>query len=347
LVRTTEIAAIAVAIVALGVGTARADAGVGSGDPMPAETGSGGGGSSSASGSGSGGGSSSGSASGTVDEPSAPVLDVHDLTSLTADPILNKADRVMGDDVTGVVAFTFDDGPNPETTPAVIDALEKYDIPATFFIVTQRLLGKHGERSREVLADELAGGFTVGSHSVTHPNLGKATGATLDKEIDASLKTLAIDAHRPIGLFRPPYGALSGAGRTRLHKLGLTEVIWSVDTLDWRAKDAARLRKKVLTMIIKQNGGVVLMHDVKPITAKIIASVFDDLEAENCSRLADNREPIIPVSLHYFLKDNRQPRSVPDLVKARTAGYRAALPARCARRAPVPTSGEDPAAVTR
>jgi peptidoglycan-N-acetylglucosamine deacetylase len=272
------------------------------------------------------------------DAPAAPVLDVKDLATLTADPVLGKASRTMGDDPSdprGVVAFTFDDGPNPETTPRVIAALEKYDVPATFFIVTQRLLGKHGATSRDVLATELAGGFTVGSHSVTHPNLGKATGTQLDREIDASVRTLATQANRPIGLFRPPYGALSGAGRMRLKKLGLTEVIWSVDTLDWRARNADRLRKKVIAMVIKQNGGIVLMHDVKPITAQIIASVLDDLEAENCKRLAAAGEPIIPVSLHYFLKDGKEPRALPDAVKARTAAYRAALPARCAAR-PVP-----------
>ena len=254
------------------------------------------------------------------------------LTSLTDDPILGKASRVSGEEVHGVVAFTFDDGPNPETTPAVIDALEKYDIPATFFIVTQRIVGKHGEDSRQILARELADGFTVGDHSSTHANLKAATGATLDKEIDQSVKTLAREANRPIGLFRPPYGALSGAGRMRLKRLGLTEVIWSIDTLDWRAHDAARLRKKVLAMIIKQNGGIVLMHDVKPITAKIIASVLDDLEAENCRRLASNQDPIIPVSIHYFLRDGKTPRAIPDAVQKRTEAYKTALPGRCKAR---------------
>ncbi|HTR56375.1 MAG TPA: polysaccharide deacetylase family protein [Kofleriaceae bacterium] len=253
-------------------------------------------------------------------------------TNITDDPVLGKASRVEGEEMHGVVAFTFDDGPNPETTPAVIDALEKYDIPATFFIVTSRIVGKHGEDSRQILARELADGFTVGDHSSTHPNLKAATGATLDKEIDQSVKTLAREANRPIGMFRPPYGALSGAGRMRLKKLGLTEVIWSIDTLDWRAHDAARLRKKVLTMIVKQNGGIVLMHDVKPITAKIIASVLDDLEAENCRRLASNQDPIIPVSIHYFLRDGKTPRAIPDAVHKRTEAYKAALPGRCKAR---------------
>ena len=270
-------------------------------------------------------------------EPATPprpakAFDASDPDTFTAEPVLGSADRIDGDETTGVVAFTFDDGPNPATTPAVIDALQKYNIPATFFIVTQRIAGKHGEKSREVLARELEGGFLIGSHSVTHANLKHATGSVLDKEINTSIKTLAPEAHRPIGMFRPPFGSFNSLGRTRLKRLGVTEVLWSVDTLDWKAKNADKLRKKVIGMIIKQKGGVVLMHDVKPITAKIIADVFDDLEAENCRRLADKRDPIIPVSLHYFLKNGKTPRPVPADVIARTDAYKAALPVRCATR---------------
>jgi len=265
----------------------------------------------------------------------APVaLDPKDLRTLTDDPVVGKADRIDGDEAKGVVAFTFDDGPNPDTTPQVIDALEKYDIPATFFIVTQRISGKHGEPGRELLHRELDAGFLVGSHSVSHPNLKHASADKLTKEIDASIKTLAIEANRTIGLFRPPYGAIGPSGRVRLKKLGLTEVQWSIDTLDWRSHNEDRLRKKVISMIKKEGGGVVLMHDVKPITAKVIALVLDDLEAENCARLTDNRDPILPVSLHYFLKDGNTARELPEAVKQRTAAYKAGLPQRCAKRPP-------------
>ncbi len=258
------------------------------------------------------------------------------LESLTDDPIVGKSPvRVNGDEVHGVVAFTFDDGPNPETTPQVIEALEKYQVPATFFIVTQRLLGKHGEKPREILQTELTDGFMVGSHSVTHKLLKHAEGETIKKEIDASFRTLAKEADRPIGMFRPPYGALSGAGRARLTKLGVTEVIWSIDTLDWKAHDAEKLRKKVFKMITHDNGGVVLMHDVKPITAKIIADVLDDLEVENCSRLEKKQEPIWPVSLHYFIRDDKKTqRAVPADVQKQTDAYKAALPGRCKARQP-------------
>lgn len=262
----------------------------------------------------------------------AEPIEKADLSALTRDPLVGKADRIDGDEHKGVVAFTFDDGPNPETTPAVIDALEKYDIPATFFIVTQRLAGKHGERPREILKRELDAGFLVGSHSVTHALLKRATGDKITREIDASIRTLADAAGRPIGLFRAPYGALSPAARARLKKLGLTEAFWSIDTLDWKAHNPERLRKKVVTMIKKDGGGVVLMHDVKSITAKVIAEVLDDLEAENCARLADKKDPIIPVSLHYFLKDGKTPRPIPEAVAKRTEAYTAKLPERCARR---------------
>jgi peptidoglycan/xylan/chitin deacetylase (PgdA/CDA1 family) len=264
------------------------------------------------------------------------------LESLTDDPILGKSPRINGDEVHGLVAFTFDDGPNPETTPAVIDALEKYNIPATFFIVTQRLLGKHGERPRDILTHELADGFTVGSHSVSHKLLKTANADLVAKEMDASFRTLAKEADRPIGLFRPPYGALSGTGRARLKKLGVTEVIWSIDTLDWKAHDADKLRKKVLKMILHDNGGVVLMHDVKPITAKIIADVLDDLEAENCKRLDAKQEPIWPVSLHYFLRDDKNSsRPMPAAVTKRTDAYKAAFGKRCAARAKKPVIEDD------
>ncbi|MEJ7600912.1 MAG: polysaccharide deacetylase family protein [Kofleriaceae bacterium] len=266
-----------------------------------------------------------------------------ELAELTNDPLLGKGDRIDGTEHKGVVAFTFDDGPNPDTTPAVIDACELYDIPATFFIVTRRLLGKHGEQPRALVARMLKGGFLVASHTVSHPNLRAASTKVMSSEIDNSIKMLAKEAARPIGLFRPPFGALDLRGRGWLKKRGLTEVRWSVDTLDWQARNADKLRKKVFKMILAQEGGVVLMHDVKPITAKVIAHVFDDLEAENCARLDANREPIVPVSLHYFIRDHKHARALPPDIKRRTEAYRAALPKRCAKR-PKPVEPPPPPA---
>lgn len=267
--------------------------------------------------------------------PKAEVIKVEP-NEFTNDPILGRASRINGEEVSGLIAFTFDDGPDANTTPAVLDALKKYDIPATFFVVTQRLSGKHGEKPRALLARTMAEGHLIASHSVSHPYLGKAKDKLLDKEMDASFKALSTEAKRPIGLFRAPFGAMSPAGRARLKKLGVTEAFWSIDTEDWKAKDAAKLRAKAARMIDKQNGGVILWHDVKKITAEIIGDVLDDLEASNCKRLAAKQEPIWPVSIHYFLRDGKEPRAIPEDVKKRTEAYKAALPGRCAKRPPPP-----------
>src|SRR5205814_9042768 len=140
-------------------------------------------------------------------------------------------------------------------------------------------------KTRAVLQREIAAGFLTESHSYTHPNLRGASAKTLAHEVDDAIRVLNKETGRQIGVFRAPYGALDNNSRALLKKRGLTEAFWSVDTLDWRANDPARLRRRVVTMITKQNGGVVLMHDVKPITAKVIGEVLDDLEAENCKRL--------------------------------------------------------------
>lgn len=254
----------------------------------------------------------------------------------TNDPVLGKARRINGEEVKGLVTFTFDDGPNPDTTPAVLDALKQYDVPATFFVVTRRLVGKTGEKPREILARTMAEGHLVESHSVSHAHLGGADAKKLDREVNKSFEMLSTEAKRPVGMFRAPFGALGALGRARLKKLGVTEVFWSIDTLDWQAKHEDKLRKKVMAMIVKQQGGVVLMHDVKPITAKVIGLVLDDLEAENCRRLAAKQEPIWPVSIHYFVRDGKAPRAVPDDVAKRTEAYKKALPERCAKRPPPP-----------
>ena len=100
-----------------------------------------------------------------------------------------------------------------------------------------------------------------------------------------------------------------------------------------------------MQMIVKHDGGVVLMHDVKPITAEVVPKILDDLEAENCRRLAAGAAPIWPVSIHYFLRDGKQPRAIPEEVKQRTEAYRLALPLRCAARlAPRPAAPLAPAA---
>lgn len=283
-------------------------------------------------------GSGSGAGSGATPPPT-PAVQWTD-----REPVTGGSMRVSGDEGgANVVAFTFDDGPNENTTPAVLEALKAYDIPATFFVVTKRINGKIGSKRRDLVLRELAEGHMVGSHSVSHPNLRGLGKPAVLREIDNSLKTLTKVIKAPIGLFRPPYGALGGIGAAELARRHLTDVRWELDSYDFRTPNPKKLRARVGKLISGGGRGVILFHDTKKSTAKAIAQIFDDLEAMNCARLAAGEEPVLPVSLHYFLRDHGTPRPVPPEVDARTHQYRDNLPGRCANRVqPAETKQAEP-----
>jgi peptidoglycan-N-acetylglucosamine deacetylase len=214
----------------------------------------------------------------------------------------------------------------------VLDALAKYDIPATFFVVSRAVTGKKGAARRAVLERALAEGYTIGSHTVNHPNLAALDKRAKLREIDVSLKELVAVTAAPIGLFRPPFGALDAVGAAHLKRRKLTDVRWHLDSYDFRTPNPKKLRARVTKMIRAGVRGVVLFHDTKQSTARAIEGILDDLEAWNCERLGAGEPPVLPVSLHYFLRDGDTPRSIPEAVAARTERYRAGLPSRCAAR---------------
>lgn len=243
---------------------------------------------------------------------------------------------VQGNEAEYLVAFTFDDGPKETTTPKVLEALARYDVPATFFVVGWRFHKdrKSSEPRAAILRDILAAGHIVGNHTYNHKNLASSERSVMRREIDNNTQALVEHlGYRPHA-FRPPYGAMSKAAREHLRREGLVEMLWAIDSLDFRVELRKNLRKRVLKQIIDKKGGVLLMHDTKEVTAKNIAGILDDLEAENCARLARAERPVLPVSVHYFIREpGGEKRPVPAHVAARTERYRKNLPDRCAARA--------------
>jgi peptidoglycan/xylan/chitin deacetylase (PgdA/CDA1 family) len=259
------------------------------------------------------------------------------------EPVFGGAQRVSGKERDDVIAFTFDDGPNEDTTPLVLDALAKYDVPATFFVVSRAVSGKKGAARRAILLRAVAEGYTIGSHTVNHPNLTGLEKKAKHREIDVSLKQLTAVLQTPVGMFRPPFGALDAEGSAHLRKRKLTDVRWHIDSKDFRHPNPKKLRARVAKQIAAGGRGIFLFHDTKQSTARAIEGILDDLEAMNCARLEAGEAPILPVSVHYFLRDDGVPRPVPEAVEARTQRYRDALPGRCAAR-PKPEQPVDPKA---
>jgi peptidoglycan/xylan/chitin deacetylase (PgdA/CDA1 family) len=269
--------------------------------------------------------------------PTSPLPPSPSASPAAAAP-LGHADRIHGAERNDLVAFTFDDGPAPRTTPLVLDALARYHVPGTFFVVTRHIEGSRAAAGLPVLARAVAEGHVIGCHTARHARLGHPTPEILQREVDDSLADLRRATGSAIELFRPPYGVLGAASTRRVQELGLTDVRWSIDRRDFDGKDAAELRRSLLADIVNERGGVVLLHDTKRITAMVLSSLLDDLERTNCRRIARGVAPILPVSLHYFLHDQGHPRAVPPEVQARTEAYRGYLAQRCEAHTSAPPS---------
>lgn len=161
----------------------------------------------------------------------------------------------------GLVALTFDDGPDPRWTPQILSVLEKEGVPATFFDIGREVLDHP-----ELAAREYADGDVVGSHTFTHANLDRIPRWRQYVELLGGRYALeGATGEWPV-LFRPPYGAgdaIGAAGTSAdqlASKLGLVEVDWTDDPQDWTPHiKASTIVQSVMTQA--STDMIVLMHD--------------------------------------------------------------------------------------
>jgi peptidoglycan/xylan/chitin deacetylase (PgdA/CDA1 family) len=221
---------------------------------------------------------------------------------------------IGGTEAPGYVTFTFDDGPDLETTPQVIRALEEHGVPATFFVVGRRF-AKHGPKSAagaELLLEMARRGFLIGNHTSEHKHLRRLEHAKALLSIAGN----AADLEKVLGyqprLFRAPFGATTAKIRQLLRKRQDTVVRWNIDPQDFQRGKQKTLRQRVVNSIFERGGGVVLLHDTKKATARALPGILEDLRQANCQRIAQDQKPIVPVSLHYFMRDpNGDARPIP------------------------------------
>lgn len=150
-----------------------------------------------------------------------------------------------------VISLTFDDGPDPETTPRLLDALAEVGAKATFFVI-----GSRAERHPDLIARILAEGHEIGNHTFSHPSLPTASPDRIETEIARTRLLLA-----PAGgkLMRPPYGDQTFAVNRTARKLGYRVVLWSINGKDWLDHDAVTLTERVCDQA--EPGAIVLLHD--------------------------------------------------------------------------------------
>lgn len=156
----------------------------------------------------------------------------------------------------GLVALTFDDGPVADTTPDFLTLLDRRRVPATFFVVGERVRANPALVRR---ADHL--GFVVGNHSERHELLTRLGSPAVEGSLRRTRRAIRAAGVRPSPLVRPPYGAMDARVRGIMTDLGLVPVLWSVDPRDWAARSAARIATSTLAALRPHAANVVLLHD--------------------------------------------------------------------------------------
>ncbi len=161
--------------------------------------------------------------------------------------------------------MTFDDGPNPETTPALLETLAEHGVNATFFLV-----GSLAFRHESLVEQIAAGGHTIGNHSLNHRFMPLLTTAVLEQEIDRTNDQLTSITGRKVEYFRPPYGIIDSRAADCLTERAMTPVYWGPVPLDWEAPGSRRVVKRVMRRL--SNGSLVVLHEIGLIGKQTISA---------------------------------------------------------------------------
>lgn len=153
------------------------------------------------------------------------------------------------------IALTFDDGPHPEGTPAVLEILAARGAVATFFLVAEQV-----ERYPQLTAEIVAGGHDVAVHGYRHRNQMRLLPAQFTRDLERGIEVIGgICGCRP-RLYRPPYGIFTLTGLAEVRRASLEPLLWSKWGRDWRGSTTP---EEIAHLATRDLGGgdVVLLHD--------------------------------------------------------------------------------------
>ncbi|MDA8309323.1 MAG: polysaccharide deacetylase family protein [Actinomycetota bacterium] len=161
--------------------------------------------------------------------------------------------RWRGSGLSRRIALTFDDGPDPEGTPRVLDALDHLGLRATFFV-----LGEHVRRDPGLVEEVAARGHQLGSHGDVHSSHFLRSPAWVGRDLRRARDAMAALGHAP-RWYRPAYGHATGATLAVARTMGLETVLWSSSGREWVASGSAEVAGGVRQRL--GPGAIVLLHD--------------------------------------------------------------------------------------
>ena len=209
------------------------------------------------------------------------------------------------------VLLTFDDGPHATNTPRILDILQAQGVHAIFFMVGRNLgslpdgkpvAGPNADIVRRMVAE----GHAVGNHSFTHPVLPKLDNPHLKREVEDTQRLIEFLVPLSVartGTLRPPFGARNDRVLAELDNHRLRSVLWNVDSLDWADPIPESIVQRVLREVEKENGGIILMHDIHARVADALPRIITALkrrgytflrwDGTRISRMANDAPPAV------------------------------------------------------
>ncbi len=174
-----------------------------------------------------------------------------------------------------VVALTFDDGPDPVRTPALLDVLAAANAPATFF-----LLGDAVEMHPGVVTRMAAEGHELGNHTYCHRYLPLARSRSVERELARTDAAIAQATGQVPKVARPPWGGRSPWTVRAFTRLAKRLVLWDVNSYDWKGKPADEVVARVLERT--RPGSIILMHEAREggeVTIEAVRRLIPELRA--------------------------------------------------------------------
>jgi peptidoglycan/xylan/chitin deacetylase (PgdA/CDA1 family) len=162
------------------------------------------------------------------------------------------------------VALTFDDGPDSDLTPKLLDILKKYNVKVSFFVIGNRVDNAPG-----VLKRAVEEGHVVLNHSFSHPEFKKMDTNAIKKEILDNEDKIYSAIGLRTAIVRPPYGSVDQRVANTIKDLGYKTALWSIDTIDWQNRNKDKIISNVMSSVKPED--IILMHMNEDKTATLDA----------------------------------------------------------------------------
>lgn len=196
-----------------------------------------------------------------------------------------------------MVALTYDDGPAKKVTPRILKLLEENGGRATFFMV-----GTQVEKSMDVVRQMSEQGCEVANHTYNHTMMNKIDPVELRRQLELTNQVISDACGISPILMRPCGGARTAAGMEAVGAISMPAIMWSIDTLDWKTRDAESTIQAIRENV--KDGDIILMHDLYSTSADASEVIIPELIAQGyqlvtVSELASYRGGMLPGATYY------------------------------------------------